>query len=769
MGGNHPGRPFAVPAERTSFVGRRGELTRVRELLTQARLVTLLGTGGVGKTRLALRVAAVARRWFPDGVALADLAAVQDPALVAAQVAAALDVRDVTGRWLVGGLAEVVGDRRVLLVLDNCEHLRDACAVLADALLTACPHLRVLATSRHPLDIDAETVVQVPPLPAPQPDADGDIAGYESVQLLLQRARATAPTLTFADDDVAVLGELCWRLDGLPLAIELAAVRLRTLEPRDLLARLDDRFTLLRRSGSGTSERHRTLRATLEWSYDLLSEQERSMWRRAAVFSGPFGVEAAEAVCADVAVPARDVLDLLGRLVETSLLEVVRGQRHGTRYRMLETVRAFGRELLAGDPDGDLVRARHRDWCARLAATASRELVGPRQVAVLDQLEADHAELSRALDDCAETPGAQDLGLAIAADLWLYWQARGHLGAARRRLDALLAGASPQAPDRARALAVSGFLALSADDPGTGVRRLTEARDLAETTGAALVHAFATEYLGLAALFQGDLVRADALLREAADRLRALCSPHLAFCLADIGITAWFAGSYPSAAAALEESLHLSRAGDPWTRSHALWGLALVRLRTGDPAEAARLGRQALELMREVDDRSGVARCVEALAWAAAAQEDWDRAARLTGAADAVWRSIPAELPVPLRRHRDAYTEQVQRAIGCERWDARREEGSGLDRGRAISLALREPAAERRAAAQQPPGDRATLTRRQQEVAGLVAQGLTDREIAARLVVSTRTAEYHVEQILSRLGFRSRAEIAAWTVARHRS
>jgi non-specific serine/threonine protein kinase len=293
---------------------------------------------------------------------------------------------------------------------------------------------------------------------------------------------------------------------------------------------------------------------------------------------------------------------------------------------------------------------------------------------------------------------------------------------------------------------------------------LTQARDLAMATGSTLVHAFATQFLGQAALFEGDLARADALLREAAGRYDDVAPTHRAFCLADVGITAWFAGSYKAASAALDESLRLGEGGDPWTRSHALWGLALVRLRTGDAAAAARLGREALELMREVDDRGGVARCVEALAWAAAAQEDWDHAARLIGAADAVWRSIPAELPPPLRPDRDGYTARVQRAIGCERWDARRLEGSRLDRGTAVSLALRELRPGRPEPS--PAVDATPLTRRQQEVAALVAQGLTDREIAARLVISTRTAEYHVEQILSRLGFRSRAEIAAWSAVR---
>jgi non-specific serine/threonine protein kinase len=755
-----------LPAERSSFVGRRRELDELRQLVGQSRLVTLVGPGGVGKTRLAVRVAADLRRSFPDGTALADLAAVQDPVLVAGQVAAALDVRDVTGRWLLGGLAEVIDGRYVLLVLDNCEHLRDACAVLADALLAACPQLRVLATSRQPLDVEGEAVYLVPPLSAPGPDADGEAATYESVQLLMVRARAAAPTLSLMPGDYAAMGELCRRLDGLPLAIELAAVRLRTLAPGELIARLGDRFRLLRRTGTAVVERHRTLRATLEWSYDLLNEREQLLWRRVSVFAGPFGLTAAERVCTDAALPTEDLLDVLSRLVETSVLDVSR-RPDGSRFRLLESVRAFGRELLAKSGEESLVLARHRAWCGELASTAAAEFLGPRQVAAFDLLAASHAEISAALEHCLAIPGEQEAGLDMAADLWLYWQARGHLGEGRRWLEALLAAGPPGGPVHARGLAVTGFLALSTFDPASAVPLLEEAQEMATDTGQATLEAFTTQCLGQAALFQGDLRRADALLRAAADRYLELDRGSSAFPLADVGITAWLAGSYAEAAAALEESLVRNEGGDPWTRSHALWGLGLVRLRSGDHEEATVLEREALRLMRQVEDRSGVALGVEALAWAAAAQEEWERAARLAGAAQAVWRSIPTDVPAPLAPYRAEYVAAARRALGDQRWSALHGEGSALQRVEAVALALAEP--RRRPRAQPPDAtERAggRLTPRQQEVAALVADGLTDRQIAARLVVSPRTAEYHVEQILTRLGFRSRTEIAAWAATR---
>ncbi|MGY1679802.1 ATP-binding protein [Geodermatophilus sp. SYSU D01176] len=738
-----------LPAERSSFVGRRAELARLRELLAESRLVTLVGPGGVGKTRLALRAADELRRSFPDGVALADLTAVPDPALASAQVAAAFDVRDSTGRWLPASLADVLGRRRVLLVLDNCEHLRDACAVLLDALLPACPGLSVLATSRTPLDLPGEALCAVPPLPVG--------AGSEAVTLLAQRARAAAPGLVLTPRDDDTLTELCRRLDGIPLAIELAAVRLRTLTPAELLDRLDDRFGLLRRSGPSGPDRHRTLRATMEWSAGLLGERERLLWARGSVFAGGFDLPAAEAVCADGALPGEDLLDVVGALVDASLLTVVRDGA-GSRFGMLETVRAFGRGLLDASGQADAVRRRHRDWCARLVAGAAADFLGPGQVAAFDRLAAVHAELAGAVEYCLRTPGEEAAGLAVVADAWLYWAARGHLGEGRRALDLLLRAVPEPCAERARGLLVAGYLALVATDPETAVPSLEEAARDADALDLPAVGALATQYLGQAALFRGDLPTADRLLRAAAARHQAAGTP-AAFCWADVGVVALLAGDPGSADAAFGTSL--ATAADPWTRSHALWGQGLVRLARGDPGAAGCLEEEALRLMREVDDRSGVALCVTALGWTAAARGDAETAARLAGAAEAVWRSVPARQPAPLAAMDAHWAGGARRALGEQRWRARYAEGSALERAAAVALALGEGPA---AGTPEPPPS-GPLTRRQREVADLVAQGLTDREIAARLVISPRTAESHVEQILTRLGFRSRAQIAAWTAA----
>jgi DNA-binding CsgD family transcriptional regulator len=350
--------------------------------------------------------------------------------------------------------------------------------------------------------------------------------------------------------------------------------------------------------------------------------------------------------------------------------------------------------------------------------------------------------------------------LTMAADLWLYWEARGHLGEGRRWLDRLLACSQPSEV-RARGLAAAGYLALAATDTDAAVVLLDRARDLAEEEGQPFVAAMATQYLGQAALFSGDLSAADRLLRQAAERYRGVADRHEAFCWADVGVVALLRGRPEAAGEALERSLALNEGGDPWTRSHALWGLGLVRLEDGDAAEAARLEHEALRLMREVDDRSGVALCVDALGSVAAAHKEWDRAAQLSGAADAIWQSIPAEVPGPVAVLRDRHMPAARKAIGDTRWSSRYQDGAALDRQQAVGLALGESQVESPRSARETAAE-SILTRRQWEVAGLVARGLTDREIATQLVISPRTAESHVEQIRHRLGVGSRAEVAAW-------
>lgn len=753
-----------LPAERSSFVGRRDELGKVRDLLSASRLVCLVGPGGVGKTRLAARAATHYGRSFRDGAALVELAGIRNQSLVARQVAEAFDMRDDSGRWLAASVASVLSDRHVLLVLDNCEHLRDACAVLVDTLLASCPRLHVLATSRQPLEVPGESILTVPPLPTPEVGSQQNPCSFDAVKLLVERAEAAGAPVDASPGENGELAELCRRLDGVPLAIELAAVRLRTLSAAEVIARLEDRFRLLSRTGAtAVPERHRSLRATLEWSFDLLDETQQLLWARVAVFAAEFDAAAAESVCADGALPRQEVLDALTGLVDASVVDVVRG---GTpTFRMLETVRVFGAELLEKSGDSHATRVRHREWCGQLAASAAAKYLGPEQVAAFDKLSAHHAELSGALHFCTHTAGQADAGLSIACDMWLYWEARGHLGEGRRALEDLLNASSPESADRARGLVVAGFLALGATDFTMAVPLLEQGLEIAEARGQGFVAALATQYLGQAALFSGDLPMAERLLRAAARRHAEHDARHSAFCMADIGVVALIGGRLEAATQAFQECLAGSEGADPWTRSHALWGLGLVRLQEGNPAEAVVLEQDALRLIREVDDRSGIALCVEALAWASAAQADWDRAARLLGASDATWRSIPAQLPPPMAAFRNECTAQVRRALGQRRWVAGYQEGLDLTRQQAVSAAVGETTAP--SGSQQKTTAGPELTKRQREVAALVAQGMTDREIAASLVISPRTAESHIEQILTRLGFRSRTQIAAWQAEQH--
>jgi predicted ATPase/DNA-binding NarL/FixJ family response regulator len=752
-----------LPAERTSFVGRRGEVAAIRRALSGTRLVTLTGPGGVGKTRLAVRVATDAQAVFRDGVHLADLGALHDPALVPQQVASALDIHDVGGGWMANAIAAVVGPRHMLVILDNCEHLRDPCAVLADALLGACPHLHILATSRQPLDVAGETLIPVPPLPVSAPGERRVPGSGDAVDLLLERARSIVPDFELTHANEAAAAELCRRLDGVPLAIELAAVRLRTLTPAQVVARLDDRFELLRHARPAAPERHRTLRAALEWSYDLLDPEEQLLWRRAAVFAADFDLTAAEHVCSDARLAPEAMLDTLTALVDKSILDV-RRDPNGPRFQMLETIRVFGRQRLEASGEWPALLRRHRDWYAGLAATAAAEFTQPTQVTAFDRLAADHAELRAALD-FAHTHGEELVGVAMAADLWLYWEARGYLGEGRRWLAQLLPACTIDSPERARGLSVAGYLALAATDSKTATPLLEEALASGRRLNAPFVVAFATQYLGLAALFEGDLDTADQRLRDAVALHRGRDPGMAAFAMADVGVVALLAGSYETAAEAFVDSLALNEGHDPWTRSHALWGLGLVRWLTGSLGDAADLEREALLLMRDVDDRSGVALCVQALAWLAASERNWERAARLVGAAEAVWRSIPAQQPAPLTSHHDSCVRATRDALGEKQWETRHTEGLVLSRSQAISLALNEPPATPEARRPHPGTATSPLTRRQREVAALIAEGLTDRQIAERLVISPRTAESHVEQILTRLGFRSRAQVAAWISA----
>jgi predicted ATPase/DNA-binding CsgD family transcriptional regulator/Tfp pilus assembly protein PilF len=755
MGGSHA-LPRALPVAATRFVGRRQEIAATRRLLTSSRLVTLAGPPGVGKTRLALRVAEEVAHRFRGGVVMAELGGLRDPSLLAHEVARAIGLHDASTRWAVETLASHLGQRRVLLLLDNCEHLLDACAVLVDSLLRSCPRLQVLVTSRQSLGIPGEAVWRVPPLSLP---AKGSVEG-EAVELLVARAASAGAGHEFERDQMDAAAELCRRLDGLPLAIELAAVRLKTLTMRQVLDRLGNRFAVLGGAERAAPPHHRTLRAALDWSYALSTEEERILWQRLSVFPGSFDLSAVESVCVGDPVRADDVLDVLDGLVDKSLISATRSGPE-MRYFMLESVRDFGLEKLRSDGDEVALRTRHRDHYARLCGEASTHLTDASQPLWFDQLETNYHNLRAALDWCLER-GEPEIGCAMASDMWLYWEARGHLTEGRRRFAVLLDARESHDHVRARALWVAGYLALGQTDFEPAKPLLQESLDVATKVGDRGSAAFATQYLGLCRLFAGDFTGAAELFGQALEMHQTIGQPAAAFTLSDLAATAMLRGNHGDAIRLYERALAMTdQSGDPWTRSHSMWGLGVATWLEGDASRAEEAMKEALRLAGEVDVRTSMALCLEALAWISASRRDFERSARLQGAALSVWESVPRRVPEPLQEHSSRCHELTQAALEGERHTRLFMEGRALDRARAVALGLGWQQQKDKTRG----GDSPVLSRRELEVAELVAKGMSDREIAAELVVAQRTAESHVQHILTKLGFKSRSQIATWVTS----
>ncbi len=443
-----------LPVQLTSFVGREREMTEVKRLLPTARLLTLTGTGGAGKTRLALHVAADVLEEFPNGVWLVELAALSDPALVPHTIASALRIREASGSPMLATLLDYLQYKKLLLMLDNCEHLIEACAHLAEAMLRACPDLRILATSREPLGVPGELAWRVPSLSLPEPGwlpSPETLMKYGAVRLFIERAAVGQPTFTLTPQNSVPVATVVQRLDGIPLAIELAAARVQGLSVEQIARRLDDLFRLLTRGSRTSPPRHQTLQGVLDWSYHLLSEAEQMVLRRLAVFAGGWTLEAAEEVCGGGV--EFDVLDLLTQLVFKSL--VLMDERGGeVRYRFLETVRQYSWNKLSSSGEIAKLRERHRDSSLRLVERAEVELQGPNQRMWLERLETEHDNLRAALEWSLTEGGGAEPGLRLAGCLWRFWHERGYWSEGRRWLEAALERSSTSTASRAKALMV---------------------------------------------------------------------------------------------------------------------------------------------------------------------------------------------------------------------------------------------------------------------------------------------------------------------------
>ncbi|MCO5971058.1 ATP-binding protein [Actinoallomurus soli] len=758
-----PGQIHGVPAEVTSFVGRRHEVAEVKRLLSVSRLVTLSGVGGVGKTRLATRVGTLVHRAFPDGVWLVELAALNDPGLLVPAVCEALRIPDRSVRPPLQVLVDHLEDAQALLILDNCEHLVGECAVLAEALLRACPRLRILATSRQALGVAGEQTLSVPSLPVTGQAAAGSHSGVvvgDAVRLFAERAEAVVPGFTLTQDNLPTVERICHRLDGLPLAIELAAVRLRALSVHQLLARLDDRFRLLTSGSRAVLPRHQTLRALIDWSYGLCTEPERLLWERTSVFSGGLDLEAAETVCAGDGIERDDILELVIGLVDKSIL--LREEHSGTvRYRLLETIRQYGRERLHASGTTTRVQQRHRDHYRDLITRAEHDWFGPDQVSWFNRLRTEHGNLRAALDHCLVTPGEAHVGLDMASGLLFYWIAADLLHEGRRWLEKLLGADSAPPAARAAALCVSARLAVLQSDFAAAEPMLRESRALARDEPVVLAQC---DYVaGLAALIRSDLSGAAAILEDALARHRELAHEKGVANSSMYLATAYSLLGRPEEAVALfEECLRLCEARqDHWFRSYALSVYGIEVWRRGDLKRATELEQHAIRLKQPFDDRLGMALCVEVLAWIAADEGDPERAARLLGALREIRRALGGPPYAYLAGYRERYETAVRDRLAGPRFDALFEEGRGFSAAETTAYALRETEVRTAPGA---PADRtlSPLTRRETEVARLVAKGMSNKEIAATLVVAQRTAEGHVERILRKLGFTSRAQIAAW-------
>jgi non-specific serine/threonine protein kinase len=817
------GWPHNLPHPLTSFIGREREIAEARRLLDTTRLLTLTGAGGVGKTRLGHQVATGLVDAFQSGVWLVELAGLADPTLVPQAIATVLGVDEEPGRPLTETLAGALSDEQLLLVPDNCEHLIEACAELADALLRACPGLRILATSRQPLGIAGETTFRVPSLAlsappwTPTASAPGEaelgepIAGPppspewieappepEAVHLFVERARAAVPDFTLTDRNASAVEQICRRLDGIPLAIELAAARIAVLSPEQIAARLGDRFHLLTGGSRTALPRYRTLRALIDWSHDLLDEPEKVLLRRLGVFAGGWTLEAAEAVCAGADLASKDVLDLLSGLVAKSVV-LVGEAGDEARYGFLESLREYAAETLRDAGEETTLHERHCAWLLELAERAEPDLSGRDAVRWLDRLEQERENVRAALTRSIEREMAE-VGLRLAGALTQFWLVRGpyreirgtlaellKLPAARERSGPILAA-------RAKALLAAGRLAMRQGDRTEAEVHFHEALEISRQLGDRRSLAIAQFSIGHVARVRGEYAAARSHHAEALQAFEALGDAHwLANTHHDLGLAAYFEGDLETARQQYEATLALSqRLGDEAGIASALNDLGEVACLRGEREEARALQGASLTMARKIDDKKLIAMTLAALAGIAVAQGKPTRGLRLAAVVTALDEATGQRHSPAWHAMLDRWLEPARRAMSAEACAAAEAAGRAMPLDEAIEYALSPdpsyedaprsaasmrttpPSSSRpvvaraaravRPAAVQPRGATNGLTSREQEVAVLVARGLTNPQIAAELVITRGTAANHVKHILARLGLDSRVQIAAWAV-----
>jgi predicted ATPase/DNA-binding CsgD family transcriptional regulator len=816
-----------LPAEPNSFVGRERDLVDLSMLLSEVRMLTLCGPGGVGKTRLAARLASQLMSVYSGGAWLIELADIKDPGLIGIYVAAAIGIREEPDRPVIETLTDALGQRQLLLVLDTCEHLVGGVADLAQRVLADCPRVQIIATSREPLRVRGETVWRVPPLSLPPSDGHGDatvaeLAGYEAVRLFLDRAAAVRPGFALNPQNAEAVGRLCRTLDGIPLAIELAAARMRALSAEQIAARLDDRFRLLASGDRTAPLRQQTLRAAVDWSHELLTDGEQALLRRLAVFSG-WDLDMAEEVCADERVPSDQVLGLLAGLIDKSLVSLDGEIDGSARYRLLDTIREYATASLARSGEEPSIRQQHLEFMLRLTegtmAVAFRrgDPAWPERLAMYQrtvrELPNYRAALATALDY-----GRTGQGLRLCLALRAPWVVYGDVQEGTIWFDRFLSREDPEVAGviRARALTLRAELAFEQQDYPRAATSAQAAVNLCAGAGEP-GGAGALRVLGLVSLRAGVPDQALANIQAAIDAAgtdgddweEGLALTVRATVLARLG-------RLEEAAEAFEVALSVLADNNRWGIAQALYGFGSLARAQRDNQAALRHFRDALAMFEELDARTEIARCQAGIGWVALAAGDIATAAaslsqslrlsavtgqrlgiargleafaalattmgdpetavRLEGAAAAVRDTVGPVRSAAAQKRLDDLLATARRLVGEQSAARLFADGGRLDAHQAVREALRF--ADRAASTAPNPeptpanhqsGQAAAslhgpaLTAREREIAQLIARGMSNRAIAAELVISPATAARHVANIFTKLGVTSRAQVAAWT------
>ncbi len=814
-----------LPAEPNSFVGRERDLAELARLLSDVRALTLCGPGGIGKTRLALRLACDIVPGFPDGAWLVELADTEDPSLVTRRVATALGVREEPDRPLTETLTEALRPRLLLLILDTCEHIVDASAALVQQLLAGCPGLRVVATSREPLRIRGETVWRVPPLALPSAVNElpaEELAQHEAIRLFADRAAAVRPGFALNSGNSGAVVRLCRTLDGMPLAIELAAARVGALSVEQIAARLGQRFQLLASGDRTAPPRQQTLRATVDWSYELLTEPEQVLLRRLAVFSG-WNLEMAEQVCAGDVIAPDQVLDLLAALIDKSLVTLDAEVGGHARYRLLDTIKEYAADRLAASGEGPAMRRLHRDHMMRIVegiveqAFVRGDPPWPARVAMYHGVAVDRANYQAALSTSLEYRDA-DEGLRLCSGLRSPWVAYGNVTEGITWFDRFLKLDEQVPPGvRARALIMRSELAFEQQDYAAAGEHAQAGLDLCRASGSRGA-AGALRVLAVVSLRVGRP-------EDALDRIDGAIAAARAdsdewqegLGLAVKATIITRLGRLDEAQQAFEDALDVLRDNNGWGVAQTLYGFGSLARARGDHQAALGHFQDALALYREIDARPEIARCLAGVGWVALSQGDLElarsslteslqlslatgqrlavargldacamlavargdpaRAVRLEGAALALRQAL-GHMPSGSTQPRlDALLDVARRELGPPATEALFAEGAAMSADQAVRVATDSgggeprdgavrPAAPEHSGAPASPGAASALTAREQEIAALIARGLSNRGIADELVISPATAARHVANIFAKLGFSSRAQVAAWAAQR---